>query len=129
MAPPNCKSSLLTLNITSATADVMPGELSLSQKKEKSFLMVLKRKTISIFYSSQVAIIFQETLRSGILCCQAISSPFTVLLCSPSPFRCPDFSLAVFYMLLFSTSSSEEAVRSRPTRDSFFWPNPITLYC
>ncbi len=62
MAPPNCKSSLLTLNITSATADVMPGELSLSQKKEKSFLMVLKCKTISIFYSSQVAIIFQETL-------------------------------------------------------------------
>ncbi len=37
MAPPNCKSSLLTLNITSATADVMPGELSLSQKKEKAF--------------------------------------------------------------------------------------------
>ncbi len=35
--------------------------LSLSKKREK-LLMVLKRKTISIFYSSQVAIIFQETL-------------------------------------------------------------------
>ncbi len=53
MAPPNCKSSLLTLNITSATADVMPGELSLSQKKrEKLFDGVKTQNNFNLLFFS-----------------------------------------------------------------------------
>ncbi len=52
MAPPNCKSSLLTLNITSATAYVMPGELSLSQKKEKLFDGVKTQNNFNLLFFS-----------------------------------------------------------------------------
>lgn len=61
MAPPNCKSSLFDTQHYLCYS-WCHARRTLSLKKRKSFLMVLKRKTISIFYSSQVAIIFLETL-------------------------------------------------------------------
>jgi len=48
--------------------------------------MVFKRKTISIFYSSQVAIIFQETLPKK--CCPVLPSDFYPIYC-PFMFSLP----------------------------------------